>query len=125
MADKDFIKRVYKIQVVTSIEDILNVNKTMFRGSILRHDRLLPDRKGNEGNKFWFKSDFLRGELDKYKESFVVYHKGVLCGQGTKKKQLYDAASSYYGSSNLAIFSVPEDGENLDSFIARTSLGEL
>src|SRR3989344_7990181 len=88
------------------------------REYLLNHQGLarFPD-KGPDGeiNLPSFRDDFEQGRIELAGgETWVAYHKGVLCGRAAKGWKLYDAAASYYGSSNLAVFRVPKERESID-----------
>ncbi len=86
------------------------------REFILSHDALsiAPERgKSHEDNMFWFEHDLRSGHLKQYTGTFVAYQIGILCGQSRDGEKLYDQAHAYYGSSNLAVFPVPENLDGL------------
>jgi hypothetical protein len=78
---------------------------------ILSHAELAAqserDESGNS-NTLWFFEDLKSGALNRYKGTYVAYHKGTLCGQSSEKDSLFKQAQNYYGRSNLAVFRVPE-----------------
>lgn len=87
------------------------------REYLLSHQGLarLPDRGPDEEvNLPSFRDDFEQGRVESAGETWVAYHKGVLCGRAAKGWKLYDAAASYYGSSNLAVFRVPQERESIE-----------
>ncbi len=76
---------------------------------------LLPERGSCErDNIHSFCDDFRRGFLIGYDGTFVVYHKGVLCGQARDGDELLSVTQEYYGSSNLAVFRVPNATETIE-----------
>lgn len=87
---------------------------------ILSHDDLASksDRGDSPAaNVPCFKNDILKGRLDNYKNTFVAYQKGILCGQSKDGKELYNFASSYYGFSSLAVFKVPNSKVELENLL--------
>lgn len=94
---------------------------------ILSHEELARQEvRGDVGldNIPFFKMDFRRGTLDCYKGTAVAYHKGILCGQSENKEGLFEQAKSYYGSSNLAVFEVPNNTTGLEKSI-NEALGDF
>ena len=59
-----------------------------------------------------FAYDLVKGKLDNFLGSYVAYQKGILVGQSLDRNKLYTEASTYFGSSSLAVFRVPTDGGN-------------
>jgi hypothetical protein len=51
--------------------------------------------------------DLTSGVLLGYEGSYVLYQKGVFCGQSRDWGELLITAQRYYGGSNLAVFKVP------------------
>jgi len=98
-----------------------------------RHDYLLDHgelsnqkSRGESGsdNVRCFRSDVTSGILDDYKGTAVAYHKGVLCGQGKDDDALFKKACSYYGTSSLAVFLVPEEASGLEKSVSG-ALGDI
>ena len=86
------------------------------RDYILSHEELArqPIRgRGVLGNDVFFEMDARAGVLDRYKGSFVLYHKGVMCGQSNDGEVLFEEAGNYYGKSDLSVFKVPDTWELL------------
>ncbi|MBS3169617.1 hypothetical protein J4210_03960 [Candidatus Woesearchaeota archaeon] len=85
---------------------------------LLSHQGLarFPDKGPDEEiNLPSFQNDLEQGRVESAAgETWVAYHKGVLCGRAAEGRKLYDAATSYYGSSNLAVFRVPKERESID-----------
>lgn len=87
---------------------------------ILSHDLLASQRDRGDSasaNIPNFKQDYLKGRLRNYNNTFVAYHKGVLCGQSKYKQELFDKATNYYGFTNLAVFRVPVFFNNLEDSV--------
>lgn len=79
------------------------------REYVLCHDALARFKKKTldaSANLLSFVTDTAEGKLDHLHDTFIAYWKGILCGQSRDGKKLYDQASAYYGSSNLAVFQV-------------------
>jgi hypothetical protein len=98
-----------------------------------RHDYLLSheelshqESRGESGsdNVPFFRKDVTSGLLDDYKGTAVAYHKGVLCGQDKDSDELFRKASSYYGTSSLAVFLVPEEASKLEDSVSG-ALGDI
>jgi hypothetical protein len=87
---------------------------------ILNHDDLASKRDRGDSasaNIPCFKEDFLKGRLNNYKETFVAYQKGILCGQSKNQEELFKKATSYYGFSSLAVFMVPKEISQLENSV--------
>ena len=91
-----------KIEIVESSAEPQQ-NYLLSHGSLAK----IPD-KGRNGtvNLPCLREDLDNGRLDQYRGSWVAYHKGVLCGESSEGRGLYEAAWTYYGKSNLTIFRV-------------------
>ena len=63
------------------------------REFIMSH-RLLAERdtRGDDhvSNVNFFLEDLSRGIMDRYKGTYVAYHKGVFCGQSKEGEKLFD-----------------------------------
>jgi hypothetical protein len=89
------------------------------RDYYLTHGELsqLPEGgKSEKANVPAFQEDFRKGFLIGY-DGFVAYHKGVLCGQARDGRELLETTQRYYGSSNLAVFRVPQGDETIDDVL--------
>ena len=64
-------------------------------------------------NPVFFEVDFRNGALNRYKGTYVAYHKGILAGQSGDGKELFRKFKSMHGSSSLTVFKVPEDTRGL------------
>ncbi|UCD03781.1 MAG: hypothetical protein JSW73_04550 [Candidatus Woesearchaeota archaeon] len=86
---------------------------------LLSHEELAKQKGGNSktDNTIFFIAEFNKGDLDRYRGTFVAYQKGVLCGQSKYGIVLYNQAKSYYGGSSLSVLRVPKSGETLDSVL--------
>ena len=102
------------------MEGELTITKNCKYEFLLSHDALAkqPDR-GDDGssNAPCFKEDYEQGKLNRYRGTYVAYHKGVLCGQSKEGDLLYKAATNYYGRSNLVVFEVPKNPDLLETKI--------
>jgi len=95
------------------------------REFILTHTGLshIKDRcVSRGGNGYWFLHDLFDRDLKGYEGTFVAYQKGILCGQSENGKLLYDDASSYYGSSGLSVFRVPQNRETLEDMFKEDNM---
>ncbi len=109
----------------------IEVKEVDLRNFILNHQALTTQsrRKYDEllvGNYPFFLTDLQSGRLNTYRGSFVVYHKGILCGQNDNSDAslLYERAYKYYGKSNLAVFYVPKIDEPQRQGLEK-ALGEI
>ena len=87
---------------------------------ILDHDGLAKQKIRAEelsDVKSFFKMDYRNGTLESYKGTFVLYWKGILCGQSANAERLLKKAQNYYGRSNLLLFEVPKKESQLDRVI--------
>jgi hypothetical protein len=87
---------------------------------ILNHGDLVHQRDRGDSasaNIPCFKEDVLNGRLNNYKETFVAYQKGILCGQSKNQEELFKKATGYYGFSSLAVFMVPKEISQLENSI--------
>lgn len=90
------------------------------REYLLTHQQL--SKKADRGtdlkdNDFLFQIDFKKGRLDHYKNTYVAYQKGVLCGQ-SREISLCRNAADYYGASSLTVFKVPENINDLEKAVS-------
>jgi hypothetical protein len=79
------------------------------RNFIMSHELFAktPNRGATKKDNIpYFLHDLTSGALHNYAETFVLYHKGVLCGQGHNGEELLHNGQQYYGYSNLACFRV-------------------
>jgi hypothetical protein len=80
------------------------------------------DKKPQRGisikdNFIWFKKDYLDGFFENC-EGFAVYQKGTLCGIGSI--DIEDKAKMIYGNSNLTIFKIPKNENELNYILKNT-----
>ena len=102
------------------ILEIMTLNIFTGREYLLSHEQLA--RQSNSivnalDNPTAFRSDFDKGQLNVYRQSFVAYQQGVLCGQSKNAELLFNKAREYYGGSNLAVFLVPDSRDDLEQII--------
>jgi hypothetical protein len=71
-----------------------------------------------------FIRDLSDNRLERYKGTFVLYWKGILCGQSEHPDLLYKQASDYYGKSHLACFFVPQHKSASHKLTLIDALGE-
>jgi len=91
-----------------------------FNEYILSHRELARQNSKGEfesDNILLFECDYKSGALNLYKGTFVLYHKGVLCGQSKDGELLIKKATSYYGASNLTAIHVPEELSGLEDSV--------
>ncbi len=113
------------VKIVESMEDRELQGAKM--GYMLRHGSLSKQPYRGDSQKCnipYFKEDLRAGKLERFKDQYVLYHKGVFCGAGNNDEVLYELASAYYGSSDLALFKVPEDLDTIDQVI-KEAIGEF
>lgn len=98
-----------KLQIVQFREYILSIEKLIEEpGRGIDHADNAP----------YFKVDFLEMKLDRYKGTYVAYHKGILAGQSKDGNLLFHEFSCVHGDSSLMVFRVPENRESLDAAVA-------
>lgn len=105
-----------------------DIKITTLEEYILSHEELEKQRTKKDfkhDNLFYFADDLIKGRLDKHKESYVLYLRGVLCGQSKDKDLLTKTALDYYKSPNISVFRVPTNRENFRELKEIEKLTEL
>ena len=96
-----------RLQIISREEYVLSSKD-------FKDERAKKEREGiSNNNEANFLIDLSKGDLNRYKDSFVAYKEGVRCGQSEDRNSLLETASFELFTPNLSIFKVPKRGEEL------------